>query len=272
MTYRYGVRVAAVQLTSGLDPAGNRAAVLDRVALAADGGAALVVLPEATMCTFGDPSFDLASVAETRDGPFVDALHQAAARHRVTVVAGMFERSAEPHRAFNTVVAVGPHGLVAAYRKIHLFDALGARESDRLVAGDPEKDVATFEVEGWRVGLMTCYDVRFPELARALADGGATVLCVPAHWFPGPGKAEVWETLVAARAIENTAYVVGAGKPAPEAVGRSRVVDPAGVVLAALGDAEQGCALAELSTERLAEVRAALPLLEHRRFRVEAGR
>lgn len=272
MAYRDGVRVAAVQLASGLDPAENRRVAAERVVAAADAGAELVVLPEATMCTFGPPTFDLAAVAEPLEGPFVDALHQVAERCRVTVVAGMFERSVEPHRAYNTAVAVGRGGLLAAYRKIHLFDALGARESDRLVAGDPEKGLVTFPLGDWRVGVMTCYDLRFPELARALCDAGATVLCLPAHWYAGPGKAHVWDTLVAARAIENTVYLVAAGKPLPEAVGRSRVVDPAGAVLTALSGYEEGCAVAELSTDRLTEVRAALPLLAHRRFRVEAGR
>lgn len=272
MAYRDAVRAAAVQLVSGLDVDANRRLVARHVAAAAAAGAELVVLPEGTMCAFGEPTFDLAQVAEPLDGPFVDVLEQAARTHGVTVVAGMFERSAAPHRAYNTAVAVGPDGLVAAYRKIHLFDALGARESDRLLPGDPGKDVVTFELDGWRVGLMTCYDLRFPEMARSLCDAGATVLCVPAHWYAGPGKAEVWETLVAARAIENTAYVVAAGKPLPEAAGRSRVVDPAGAVLASLPEADEGVAVAELSAGRLAEVRAALPLLEHRRFRVEPGR
>jgi deaminated glutathione amidase len=266
------MRVAAVQMAVGLEPERNRAIVAQRVAAAAGAGGDLLVLPEATMCGFGDPSFDLAGVAEPLDGPFVQGLHQAARRHGVTVVAGMFERAPRPHRAYNTAVAVGPEGLLAAYRKIHLFDALGARESDRLVPGDPEKDVVTFTLDGWQVGIMTCYDLRFPELARALSDAGATVLCVPAHWYPGPGKAQVWETLVDARAIENTAYVVAAGKPMPEAVGRSRVVDPAGGVLASLSDTEEGAAVAEVTRDRLSEVRSALPLLDHRRFRVEAGR
>lgn len=272
MAYRDAVRVAAVQLVSGLDLAANRELAARQVAVAAGAGAELVVLPEGTMCDFGEPTFDLAEVAESLDGPFVDTLQRAARSHGVTVVAGIFERSAVPHRAYNTAVAVGPEGLVAAYRKIHLFDALGARESDRLMPGDPEKDVVTFELGDWRVGLMTCYDLRFPELARALCDAGATVLCVPAHWYAGPGKGEVWETLLAARAIENTAYVVAAGKPMPEAVGRSRVVDPAGAMVAALPEAGEGVAAADLSADRLDEVRAVLPLLEHRRFRVEPGR
>lgn len=266
------MRVAAVQFATGLDPAENRRLATERIAAAADAGAELLVLPEATMCSFGDPAFDLASVAEPLDGPFVGAIRAAAGRHHVTVVAGMFERSAEPHRAYNTAVAVGPDGVLASYRKIHLFDALGGAESERLVPGDPEKDVVTFPLGGWQVGLMICYDLRFPELARALCDAGATLVCLPAHWYPGPGKAEVWETLVAARAIENTAYVVAAGKPMPDAVGRSRVVDPGGAVLAALGGAEEGSAVADLSPARLAEVRTVLPLLEHRRFRVEPGR
>lgn len=271
VAYRGGVRVAAVQLLSGLDLAANRRRAAETVAAAAGDGAGLVVLPEAAMCAFGSPSFDLARVAEPLDGPFVACLQGAAQRSGATVVAGMFERCSEPHKAFNTAVAVGPGGLLAAYRKIHLFDALGARESDRLVAGEPEAP-GTFPAGAWQVGLMTCYDLRFPELARARCDAGASVLCVPAHWYPGPGKEMVWETLVAARAIESTAYVVAAGKPMPEGVGRSRVVDPAGAVLGALPSTGEGQVSAELSLERLDAVRAALPLLEHRRFRVEPDR
>lgn len=263
------VRVAAVQVVTSLDPEENRGLVAELVEPAADTGAELVVFPEGTMCTFGGPSFDLGAVAEDLDGPFVTALSAAASRHGVTVVAGMFER-AEAGRVHNTAVAVGPGGLLAAYRKVHLFDALGARESDRVAAGDPTA-VATFPVGDQVAGIMTCYDLRFPEMARTLVDRGATLVVLPAHWYRGPGKAEVWDVLVRARAIENTAYVVAAGKPEPECVGRSTVVDPAGEVLTALDGAETGVAVAEVSAARIAQVRAALPVLEHRRYHLAPG-
>ena len=279
------MRVAAVQVATGLDLMENRRLVADRLRAAAAGGATLVVFPEATMCTFGDAAFDLSSVAEPLDGPFVSALAEGAARHGCVVVAGMFEqaRGAEPGavpgrdrgrataRVFNTAVVVRPDGLVAAYRKLHLFDALGARESDRVAAGDPARGAVTTLLDDDLVlGVMTCYDLRFPEMARALVDRGATLIALGAHWYNGPGKAEVWETLVRARAIESTAYVVAAGKPEDEGVGRSMVVDPLGEVLVELGGKEEDIAFADVSPARVSAVRRVLPSLEHRRFDVVA--
>ena len=271
-------------MATGLDPAENRRSVTDRLAAAAGAGATLVVFPEATMATFGGPSFDLSTVAEPLDGAFVSSLAAGAARHGITVVAGMFERAGaspsgggerppDAERVYNTVVVVGPEGLLGAYRKVHLFDALGARESDRVLPGDPADGLVALPLdEGLVLGVLTCYDLRFPESARALVDRGATLLAVPAHWYNGPGKPQVWRTLLAARAIESTAYVVGAGKPEPEAVGRSAVVDPLGEVLAELGGEEEGVALAEVSAARVAAVRTMLPVLEHRRFGVVPGK
>ncbi len=276
------VRVAAVQVATGFDLAENRRLVAGRLRAAAEGGATLVVLPEAAMCTFGDVGFDLSSVAEPLDGPFVSVLAQGAARHGCVVVAGMFEQvpaagpgvpgrdpRRPPERVFNTAVVVGPDGLVAAYRKLHLFDALGARESDRVAGGDPAGGVVTVPLDDDLVlGVMTCYDLRFPEMARALVDRGATVIALAAHWYNGSGKAAVWETLVRARAIESTAYVVAAGKPEDEAVGRSMVVDPLGEVLVELGGKEEDIAFADVSPGRVSAVRRMLPVLEHRRFDV----
>ena len=283
------MRVAAVQVATGLDLVENRRLVADRLRAAAEGGATLVVFPEATMCSFGDADFDLSSVAEPLDGPFVSALAEGAARHGCVVVAGMFEqvpgavlraapgaapgrdRGRGAGRVFNTAVVVSPEGLVAAYRKLHLFDALGARESDRVVAGDPARGAVTTPLgDDLVLGVMTCYDLRFPELARALVDRGATLIALGAHWYDGPGKAEVWETLVRARAIESTAYVVAAGKPEDEGVGRSMVVDPLGEVLVELGGEEEDVAFADVSSARVSAVRRVLPSLEHRRFDVVA--
>jgi predicted amidohydrolase len=262
------VKVVAAQLATGLDKAANLDAALHAVHAAAADGARLLVLPEATMCAFGEPGRDLTADAEPIDGPFVKTLSTAAAEFDVTVVAGMFE-PADAGRVHNTVVAMGPQGLLGAYRKFHLYDALGWRESDRVVAGDPRREPPLlFDLGDLRFGVMNCYDLRFPEMARALADAGATVLLEPANWIAGPGKADTFVTLLRARAIENTSWVVAAAKPAPECAGCSAVVDPMGSVVAALGEADHGVVQWDLSGARVAEVREVLPVLDNRRFSV----
>ena len=165
-------------------------------------------------------------MAEPLDGPFVGALTAFAAEQGTTVVAGMFERSEDPERPFNTLAVVDRDGLRASYRKIHLYDSFGYKESDRLVAGPLEP--ALVDVGGFRVGLMTCYDLRFPELARSAGDRGAELLVAPSAWVAGPGKVQHWRTLVTARAIENIAYVAAVGQPGPRYTGHSMVVGPAG--------------------------------------------
>jgi predicted amidohydrolase len=268
------VKAAAVQLAATLDTVTNRATAAAAVRAAADRGARLVVLPEATMAGFGTVTTDLAALAEPLDGPFVVALHEVAAETGATVVAGTFE-PAGGQRVFNTVVIVGPGGLLGSYRKVHLYDALGWCESDRVLAGETDAgNVPVVEVDGFSLGVLTCYDLRFPESARRPVDGGATVLAVPAAWVAGQYKEDHWGTLLGARAIENTSYVIAAAQPAPSYTGRSRIVDPFGVVVAELGPTEGAEApaivLGDLEADRVSEARAALPVLGHRRFDVAA--
>jgi predicted amidohydrolase len=267
-----GVRVAVAQFAASRDKQANRARVREYVTRAADAGAALVVLPEAAMHPFGRAEESLAAAAEPIDGPFGAEVAAAAAATGVTVLAGMFEAVPGESRVYNTVLAAGPAGPLGHYRKLHLFDALGWRESDRIRAGDLEADDApgallTFSLGGLTVGVLTCYDLRFPEQARALVDAGAQLLALPAAWVAGPLKEYQWETLTRARAIENTAYLAAAGQSPPEFCGHSVVLDPMGVPLASVGEVD-GLAVAEVSTERLAEVRRKLPVLEHRRYTV----
>ena len=265
------VRAAVCQLASTADPADNRSAAVRAVAEGASRGAELVVLPEAMQRSFDPPDADLSADAETLDGPFVAALGEAAAREGVTVVAGMFETVPHTKKVHNSLVIVSAGGLVARYRKLHLYDALGWRESDRVVAGTPTEDASVVvSVAEHRIGVMTCYDVRFPEVARMLVDAGATVLVVPAAFVQGPGKAEQWRVLLQARAMENTAYVVAADQPGPDYTGLSMIVRPAGHVMTSLDESASGVAVAELSVEVTAKVRRALPLLEARRFEVRA--
>ncbi|QWZ07579.1 carbon-nitrogen hydrolase family protein [Nocardioides panacis] len=256
------LRLALVQKASSLESAENRAA-LAAVAGTLEPDTGLVVLPEAFMRDFGAPGSDLAAVAEPLDGPFVAALTAFAAEQRTTVVAGMFERSEDPERPFNTLAVVDRDGLRASYRKIHLYDSFGYKESDRLVAGPVEPVLV--DVGGFSVGLMTCYDLRFPELARELVDRGAELLVVPSAWVAGPGKVHHWRTLATARAIENTVYVAAVGQPGPRYTGHSLVVGPAGELVAELGDGDHVLA-ASVGRDALDDARATNPSLANRRF------
>jgi predicted amidohydrolase len=261
------MRIALCQLPVSPDPAVNLGRVSDAVKDAASQGADLAVFPEATQARFGS---DLRAVAEPLDGTFGSGLADAARGAGMALVAGVFE-PAPDGRVYNTAVAYDSAGTrVAAYRKIHLFDSLGERES-AVVA--PGSEPVVTELAGVRAGIMTCYDIRFPELARALVTRGAELLVVPAAWAAGLFKEEHWVTLVRARAIENTVWVAAAGQVpdpsspptrAPTGVGRSLLVDPMGAVQTDLGPSA-GVRVADLDRALTAQVRAMLPCLEHRR-------
>ncbi len=261
------MRVALCQTPVSSDPAVNLDRVRAAAGAAARQGAGIALFPEGMQARF---SADLPSIAEPLDGPFGKNLAAAAAESAVAVVAGVFE-PAPDGRVYNTTVAYDSRGnLAAAYRKIHLFDALGYRES-RVVAPGSEPVLA--RLDGLTVGFLTCYDLRFPELARTLAARGAELLVIPAAWAAGLYKEEHWSTLVRARAIENTIWVAAAGQvpdsgepdtSAPTGIGRSMLVDPMGVVRLDLGPSA-GLAVGEVNRELTNTVRAALPSLANRR-------
>jgi len=259
------MRIALAQLRAGTDPASNITAVEKYVAEAGAAGVSVVVFPEATMRDFGRPDDDLRADAETLDGRFVSSLRTLAREHGTAVVAGMFE-PADATRVYNTLVVVGPTGeVVATYRKLHLFDAFGARESDRIAPGDQGPVVV--DLDGFRLGLMTCYDLRFPELARALVDDGAETLVIPAAWYQGPMKEHHWLTLATARAIENTSWVAAACQAGPTYTGRSVLIDPFGMVVASTGD-QEALVVGDVDRDRLADARRRVPCLANRRFDV----
>jgi deaminated glutathione amidase len=261
------MRVALCQMPISSDPAVNLGRAKAAVADAAAAGAELAVFPEGTQARFGT---DLRAAAEPTDGAFCSGLAAAARDHAVAVVAGVFEPG-PGGRVYNTAVAFDAHGqLVAAYRKIHLFDALGQRESEDVAAGN---EPTVTDLGGLRVGILICYDIRFPEHARALTAQGADLILVPAGWAAGLFKEEHWVTLVRARAIENTVWVAAADQVpdptepatrAPTGSGRSMLVDPMGTVRLDLGP-RPGIAVGDVDTAVTAEVRAILPSLEHRR-------
>jgi predicted amidohydrolase len=258
------MRVALIQLRASTDSEHNRAVVRQRLDRLDGAGVDLVVLPEGSMHDFGPPDHDLAAAAEPLDGPYVDMLTDQARRLDATVVGHIFERHESSGLPYNTTVVIGPDGATrAAYRKVHLYDSFGYVESDRLSAGPIE--AVTVDVDGLRIGLLTCYDLRFPEFSRLLVDRGADVFAVPTAWVSGPLKEDHWETLLRARAIENTVYALGAAQCGPTYSGRSMVVDPMGVVVAAAGESDADV-MADLSADRIVAARKRNPSLANRRI------
>ncbi len=254
-------RVAAAQISSGTDVTANLALCVSAVDAAADRGARLVVLPEAAMASF---AIAPTQVAEPLDGPFASGLREAAARRGITVVAGMFEPAADG-RCFNTLLVTGP-GVEASYRKVHLFDAFASRESDTVAPGTAYETVL---IDGVTVGLATCYDVRFADQFTELGRRGAQVVVLPASWADGPGKAEQWDVLTRARALDAQAWFVGCGQARPDGVepvkaplgiGCSVVADPLGAVHGRLDD-RPGLLVRDIDLELVARVRDQIPVL-----------
>ncbi|RNL84743.1 carbon-nitrogen hydrolase family protein [Halostreptopolyspora alba] len=263
------VQVAVGQFAPGEDKEANLATAGRLVAEAVGGGARVVLLPEYAMFTAARVDHRFVDAAEPLDGPFVTGLSRIANEHGAHVVAGVNEAQppSDPDHFVNTLLALGPDGaIVASYRKLHLYDAFGVRESEVVRPGEIEPP-RTFSVEDVTFGLQTCYDLRFPEVTRRIVDAGADVLLLGAEWVPGPLKEDHWVTLARARAIENTIYIAAAGQNAPTGSGNSMIVDPMGTRIAGLGE-ETGVAAATVSGERVAEVRTRNPALRLRRFTV----
>lgn len=265
------MKIAALQMVSTTRVESNLDAARALVERAAGEGAELVVLPE-YFCLMGRSDRDKLGLAEAPgDGPIQRMLAEAARRHRVWLVGGTLPlASGEEGRVMNANLVFSPAGdQVARYDKIHLFRFDNGREQydegrTLKAGGEP----VAFDAAGWRVGLSICYDLRFPELYRALMKPPCDLICVPSAFTHPTGSAH-WEVLLRARAIENQCYVIAAAQGGRHENGRrtfghSLIVDPWGEVVAMLPEGE-GVVAAEIRRERLAEVRTQLPALEHRR-------
>jgi predicted amidohydrolase len=262
------MRLAIAQIISSADPAANLELIRDYATQAKAAGARLVVFPEATMRAFGH---SLTDIAEPLDGPWAEKVRALALELDIAIVAGMFTPGTDG-RVRNTLLVAGP-GVDTSYDKVHLFDAYGFAESKTVDAGTSP---VTFDIEGTVFGLATCYDVRFPSLFTANARAGAQVNIVCASWGAGEGKAEQWDLLVRARALDSTTFVVacGQGDPetigagpagtAPTGIGHSAVITPLGSVVAALGGQPE-LAVVDIDPSVVDEVRAKLPVLANGR-------
>lgn len=257
--------VAIAQFAPGEDKDANLSVIEECVRQAKDRGAELIVLPEYAI--FTAPAMDdrFVDSAEPLDGPTVSWMCELSAELDIAIIAGVNE-AGRSGRIYNTLVGIKAGAVQATYRKVHLYDAFGYKESDKVIAADPDAP-QLLEIGGFRVGMQTCYDLRFPEVTRTLVDAGSDVVALPAEWVPGPLKEYHWNTLIRARAIENTVYVVAADQCAPTGAGNSAILDPMGITVASIGEG-QGVAVGDLSRERLDSVRRTNPALELRRYRV----
>lgn len=261
------MKVAVCQMVSGLDKGANLEEISRLTALAAEDGAQLAVFPEFAMYDAPALNDEFVAQAEALDGAFVTALVEIARRTGVAIVAGMLEAIPDEERGFNSLVLVTPeHGLSRVYHKAHLYDAFGMKESDCIRPGELGGPV-TFTIDGTTVGMLTCYDLRFPEAARQHADAGVDLLLYPAAWVPGPRKEDHWNTLARARAIENTLYVAAVSQGPAIGTGGSVIIDPMGITLGEIGE-RSGIATADIQPDRVAQVRSVNPSLLNRRFAV----
>jgi deaminated glutathione amidase len=264
------VRVAAVQLNSTEDTEANLDTADRLVREAATLGASLVVLPE-KWSVLGTPE-QMAAGAQTLHGRCITWARDVAAELEIDLVAGsIVEQVAEQEKRSNTSVHVAPSGEIrAVYRKLHMFDVEvdGVTYAESREEAPGEEVVVSELADGTGLGMSVCYDVRFPELYRALVSRGVEVIVIPSAFTLATTR-DHWEVLVRARAIENQCFVIapnqiGAHPPGNRSGGRSLIVDPWGLVLATAPDVET-VIVADLDFENLEDVRRRLPVLAHRR-------
>lgn len=261
------LNVAVAQFAPTTDKPQNLSQIRELVRTAASQGADLVVLPEYATFTHHVIDQSFVDSAESLDGDTVTEICHLSREAQVAIIVGVNEPDGQG-RIFNTLVGIKDGEIQATYRKMHLYDAFGVKESAWVTHG-PIAQPELLEVNGFKIGMQTCYDLRFPEVSRRLIDAGADILALPAEWVPGPLKEFHWTALLRARAIENTVYVVAADQSAPTGVGHSTIVDPLGISIAMIADGV-GLAQETIRRERIDAVRQTNPALAVRRFKVSS--
>ncbi|HET7148373.1 MAG TPA: carbon-nitrogen hydrolase family protein [Candidatus Nitrosopolaris sp.] len=261
-------RVAIVQMKSSSFKEENLKISVDFIKEAAERKAHLICFPEFQMAfsPARQSSKQLVELAESaKNGQFVLRLCSAARKYNINVVATIYEKSDRfsDYRVYDTAVLINSRGkIISHYRKIHLYNALGSKESLKLIAGDSIEEPKHTSVG--IIGLLICYDLRFPEISRILAMQGAEILAAPSAWFQGVMKEEHWETFLKARSIENGIYIAAPDQIGNSFSGRSMIIDPFGMVVLDMGNRE-GMDVVEIDISRIQNVRKSLPLLKNRR-------
>jgi predicted amidohydrolase len=274
------VKVSIVQMKSSPDKEENMTSSLEQIEQSSRKEAKIICFPEFQMSFSpqSQSSKELYSISESLNGNFVKQLMKSAREHNIFIVGSIYEHTnlkstdtmqkkskinENSYRVYDTVVLINEQGkLISYYRKLHLYDALGFKESTKLLAGS--KLFSPIISPLGKLGTMVCYDLRFPELSRILAIKGSNALIAPSGWVQGTMKEDHWLIMCRARAIENGVYVIAPNQIGNIFCGRSLVVDPFGVVVMDMGNSE-GFEIIDLDLSRIGVVRKSLPLLKNRR-------
>ena len=259
------MKIGVVQFKASTNKENNLKKIISFISKASSKNATLCAFPEFMMfyTNSSQSSTQLAKLAETINGKFVSAISNASKENRIQVIGSFYEKSRKKNRVYDTSFIIDESGkIISTYRKIHLYDALGFRESDKMTPGSKiAKPVAT---SIGKVGMMICYDLRFPEMSRLLAVAGSEVLVAPSAWVKGKMKEEHWISINKTRAIENGCYVIAPDQVGNIYCGRSLVVDPFGKVLLDMKK-KQGISFVDIDLKKIHETRKILPLLQNRR-------
>jgi len=264
-------KVAIIQFKASTNKEQNLKKILTYIERASKKGAKLCAFPEYMMfyTPLSQSPSKLAGLAETINGNFVKTIAKAAKKNSIQVVGTFYEKSKKKNRVYDSAFLVNKSGkVVSTYRKIHLYDALGFSESKKMIAGS--KIAKPQKTSIGKIGMLICYDLRFPEMSRTLASSGSEILVVPSAWVQGEMKEEHWITLNKTRAIENGCYVIAPDQVGNIYSGRSIVVDPYGKILLDMKK-RQGIGFVNISLDLVKKIRRSLPLLKNRRTDIYSG-
>jgi len=259
------MKAALVQFRASTNKETNLKKIIDYIKKASKNKATLVAFPEFMMfyTNSSQTPKQLADLAENINGNFVTAIAKTAKENNIQVVGSFYEKSKKKDRVYDTSFVIDKSGkVISTYRKIHLYDALGFRESDKMAPGS--KIAKPVNTSIGKIGMMICYDLRFPEMSRSLAASGSEILIAPSAWVKGDMKEEHWITINKTRAIENGCYVIAPDQVGNIYCGRSIVIDPYGKVLLDMKK-KQGIGYVNIELKKVKQTRNVLPLLKNRR-------